>query len=117
MPSKTFLLRAVAVLQLLGSEMSSTNKDNKLRKMVIQGILTVAANNIKRKINRFQALDNNSAVCSNQLSWLVKMTANKKAVISPVFSGLRKRLLRSDAERLKQAKNDRVEQFIHYALK
>ena len=34
-------------------------------------MLTVAVNAIKRKTNRFEVLDDNSAVCSNQLSWLV----------------------------------------------
>ena len=37
----------------------------------MQGILTVAAKTTKRKTNRFKALDENSAVYSNQLSWFI----------------------------------------------
>ena len=38
----------------------------------MQGILTAAANINKRKTNCFQVLDDNSAVCSKELSWLIE---------------------------------------------
>ena len=54
-------------------------------------------------------LDNNSAVCSNQISWLVKNDCKyKKEAISP--AGFEPSGVRLPG----QAKHDRVEQFKHH---
>ena len=61
--------------------------------------------NEKRSV--FEALDDNSAVCSNQLSCLVENGCKQKSGHFASFSsGFRKILLRS-------AENDPVEQFRH----
>ena len=40
----------------------------------------------KHYLTKKESLDDNSAVCSNQLSWLVESNRNKKGGISPVLA-------------------------------
>ena len=52
----------------------------------MQGILTVASNTTKRKINPFKALADNSAYAQTNFHGLFKMTVNKNVAISPVLA-------------------------------
>ena len=62
-------------------------------------------------------LDDNSAACSNQLSWLVENDSKyKSGHFSSCSSGFPKVLVRSGVELPGQAENDTVERFRHYNL-
>ena len=66
----------------------------------MQGILRAAANTtILNEKKSFQVLDDNSAVCLNQLSWSVENGCKlKSSHFSSFSSGIGKLLLRSDVE-------------------
>ena len=84
--------------------------DTKNRSIWAQGILTFAANTTTQKTNRFQALDDNSTLCINQLSWLIENDFKlNKSHSSSLSNESWKSLLLSDLELPRQAENHMVE--------
>ena len=85
----------------------------------MQGILTVAANNDKqKKTNCFQVMDDSSAVCWNQLSWLVENDCKcKKRPFVQFWDWVKKNSFTVGCRTTKTSWNDKVEQFGHYMWK
>ena len=91
-------------------DMINTILDNgrSLRQLIIGTFMNMnaghtysAANTTNRKSNRFKGLDENSAVCCNQLSWFADN--DKNGCFSSFSSGFQKILSGSDVELPRQA--------------